>query len=796
MPQRFTTPAGLFARWRVIPTLICATLLLPRLVQAEDPSPGEAIYRAKCASCHGAAGEGTLKSYPNPLVGERSIGELTDYISKTMPEDKPGTCVGDEAKLVSEYIYGAFYSPTAQARNKPARIELSRLTVRQYRNTVADLVSQLRGPGQVENQPGLTGRYFKSREVRNNNDRVLERVDPVVAFNFEDKSPDEEKIDAHEFSIKWNGAVFAPDTGEYEFIIRTNHSTRLWINDQRRPLVDAYVKSGKDNEHRGSIFLLGGRTYALRLEFSKAKQGVNDKKAKERPPEPASISLEWKRPQRVEEVIPNRYLTTAHPTESLVLKTPFPPDDRSLGWEKATTISKEWDQATTDAAIEVADYVVGHLGDLAGARRGDDDRPAKLKAFCRRWAEIAFRRPLTEDLQKAYVDGPFDKVNDPELAVSRVVLLVLKSPRFLYREIGSPAESKNDPFDVASRLSYGLWDSMPDAPLLQAAAKGELATREQVVAQVQRMSKDLKAQAKLREFLMRWLKIERVPDLSKDAAQYPEFDAAIAHDLRSSVEIALDELLTSDGADFRQLLLSDSVYLNGRLAKFYGIDLPIDAGFQKVSLDSNERAGMMSHPYLLSDFAYSASSSPIHRGIFIARSVLGRTLRPPPEAVTPIPPHLAPDLTTRDRVSQQTKGEACQSCHSMINPLGFTLEHFDAVGRFRKDENGKPVDSTGSYRTRQGDTVQFDGVRDLAKFLAESQETHSAFVDHLFHAMVKQPIRAYGPQTKESLQKSFVSQNFNIRELLVESITASALTTVDANIQTAAKNDAGATAEK
>lgn len=774
----------------------CAFLLFPRPTWADQPHPGADIYRTKCASCHGAAGEGSLKSYPNPLIGDRSVGELTEYISKTMPEDKPGTCVGDEAKQVSEYIYGAFYSPTAQARNKPARIELSRLTVRQYRNTLADLVSQFRGPGQIENQSGLTGRYFKSREVRNNKDHVIERNDPVVAFNFEDKSPDSEKMEPYEFSIKWEGAVFAPDTGEYDFIIRTNHSTRLWINDQRHPLVDAYVKSGKDNEHRGSIFLLGGRSYSLRLEFSKAKQGVDDKKAKERPPEPASISLEWKRPQRIEEVIPNRYLSTSRPTELLVVKTPFPPDDRSLGWEKATAISKEWDQATTDAAVEVAAYVVAHLGDLAGARRGDEDRPAKLRTFCRRWAELAFRRPLTEELQKSYVDGPFDKAGEPELAVSRVVLLVLKSPRFLYREVGSPPESKNDAYDVASRISYGLWDSMPDAPLLQAAAKGELATHEQVVAAAQRMSKDSKAQAKLREFLMRWLKIERVPDFAKDANQYPDFNAALANDLRSSVEIALDELLTSDGADFRQLLLSDSVYLNGRLAKFYGVELPADAGFQKVPLDSNERAGLMSHPYLLSDFAYNASSSPIHRGIFIARSVLGRTLRPPPEAVTPIPPHLAPDLTTRDRVTQQTKGEACQSCHSMINPLGFTLEHFDAVGRFRKDENGKPVDSTGSYRTRAGNTVEFKGVRDLAKFLAESQETHSAFVDHLFHAMVKQPIRAYGSETKESLEKSFVSQNFNIRQLLVEAISASALTNVDMNIQTAAKNDSGATAEE
>ena len=220
------------------------------------------------------------------------------------------------------------------------------------------------------------------------------------------------------------------------------------------------------------------------------------------------------------------------------------------------------------------------------------------------------------------------------------------------------------------------------------------------------------------------------------------------------------------------------------LAGFYGAQLPADAAFQKVSLDSNERAGVLSHPYLMTGFAYTATSSPIHRGIFVARSILGRTLLTPPIAVAPTAPQLQPDLTTRDRVAMQTSPEVCQSCHSMINPLGFTLEHFDAVGRFRKDENGKPIVATGAYRTRNGETVQFDGVRDLAKYLAESSETHAAFVEQLFHGVIKQPIRAYGSQTKESLKEAFVRENFSIRKLMVEIIAASALTPADEKTQT------------
>lgn len=763
---------------------------------------GEQIYHQACASCHGAKGEGTLESYPHPLVGERSVGELAVYISKTMPEDKPGTIVGEEARKVSQFIHETFYSPTAQARNKPVRVELSRLTVRQYRNAVADLIGSFRGTGRIEPQEGLRGEYFKSRRI-GGRERAIERIDPVVAFDFKDKSPDDEKMEPHEFSIRWEGAVTAPDSGEYEFIVRTDQAARLWVNDLKTPLVDNWVQSGKDTEHRESIFLLAGRTYALRLEFSKAKQGVDDKKAKEKPPAPAFISLEWQRPHRVAEVIAARYLSTSRPSEAFVVTTKFPPDDRSVGWEKATSISKEWDQATTDAAVDVATLVASRLEEFSGTKRDASDRDEKLKAFCRRFVERAFRRPLDDSQRALFVDRHFAEGVDPEAAVKRVVLLALKSPRFLYREVGGSAQTSevsktSEVFDVASRISFAMYDSLPDQALLDAAAKGELKTREQVGQHATRLLADPRTRSKLREFLLTWLKVEHVPDVSKDTERFPEFNATLANDLRTSLELSLDDLIKSEQADFRQLLLNDSIYLNGRLAKFYGAKMPSDSEssepppddspFQKVELEPDQRAGVLSHPYLMAGFAYTGSSSPIHRGIFIARSVLGRSLRPPPEAVAPLAPHLRPDLTTRERVALQTKPEACQSCHAMINPLGFTLEHFDAVGRFRKEENGKPVDAGGAYRTRNGDLVQFNGVNDLAKFLADSPETHAAFVEQLFHFLVKQPIRAFGSNTRETLRASFVKDNFNIHRLMVEIVATAALTTNESKPQTASTN--------
>lgn len=770
-------------------TLLACTLLAISLTSRADDRAGAKIYQKQCASCHGAKGEGTTESYPHPLVGERSVGELTEYISKSMPEDDPEACVGEDAAAVSKFIFDTFYSPTAQARNKPARVELSRLTVRQYRNAIADLIGSFRGTSRIEETHGLRGEYYKSRRV-GGRDRAFERIDPVVAFDFQDKSPDDEKIEPHEFSIRWEGAVTAPDTGLYDFIVRTNQATRLWINDWKQPLIDKYVQSGQETEHRESIFLLAGRTYPLKLEFSKAKQGVDDKKAKERPPAPAFISLEWIRPHRVAEVIPARSLSISRPSETFVVTTKFPPDDRSVGWEKATSISKEWDQATTEAAIEVATFVASRFEEFAGTKRDASDRDGKLKNFCHRFVERAFRRPLTDEQRAIFVDQHFGDGIDPETAVKRVILLTLKSPRFLYREV--TGRSTPDSFDVASRISFAMYDSLPDQALLDAAAKGELHTREQITQHASRLLADPRTRSKLREFLLTWLKIDHVPDVSKDAERFPEFNATLANDLRTSLELSLEDVIHSEQADFRQLLLDDSIYLNGRLAKFYGAKLSGDeavsdeAPFQKTELEPDQRAGILSHPYLMAGFAYTNSSSPIHRGIFIARSVLGRSLRPPPEAVAPLAPHLRPDLTTRERVALQTKPEACQTCHAMINPLGFTLEHFDAVGRFRKDENGKAVNATGAYRTRKGELVKFNGVNDLAKFLADSPETHSAFVEQLFHFLVKQPIRAFGTNTRETLRTSFVQDNFNIHRLMVEIIATAALTTSEVKPQTAA----------
>ncbi|MFO0979200.1 MAG: DUF1592 domain-containing protein [Planctomycetaceae bacterium] len=717
---------------------------------------GKAIYEAKCISCHGENGKGT-PDVPAPIFGDKPVSELAEVIDRTMPEGAPEECVGDEARAVAEWMQQAFYSPEAQARLNPPKVELSRLTVSQYRNSIADLATSFRWFQAPKNDRGLKAEYFASRNTRRDR-RIYDRIDPFVSANFGAYSPDGEKIPDDEFSIAWNGSLIPRETGLYEFIVRTENGMRLYVNDRETPLIDAWVRSGPNTEFRATRFLLAGRIYPIKLDWFKFKEPTS------------SVQLSWKTPNSVEEVIPTAHLIPDFSPEILIVETPFPPDDRSSGYERGTSVSKEWDEATTAAAIEVADKVVESVRDLAGIK-DKDNRSEKIRQFAADFVERAFRRPLDEETRAAYLDAPFAASKSDEDGLRRVVLLALKSPRFLYREV----TGADDQFDRAARLSFALLNAGPDKTLLEAAKNGQLATEKQLRDQAWRLVGDYRARNRLLEFLRSWMNLERLQDVTKDAHDFPEFTPQIAADLRQSLELLMEQSVDAENCDFRRLLLTDSIFMNGRLARFYGAGLPENAEFQEVKFEPEKRSGVVSHPFLLSGFAYTHTSSPIHRGVFLSRGVLGRGIKPPPIAVAPTAPELQPDLTTRERVTVQTSPEVCANCHNMINQLGYALENFDAVGRYRDQEKSKPVDATGQYLQRNGELVRFAGARELATFLARSEETHRSFVRQLFHHMVQQPILAYGPETIGELSEQFEQQNFHMKQMMVEIAVRSAM---------------------
>ena len=743
-------------------SFIAAFLLLlgnNGLLASERHLSGREIYRQQCAKCHGPNGEGVKGKREEPLQGDRSLERLTRYIDRNMPDDAPGKCVGDDAAAVAKYIYDAFYSREARLRKNPPRIELLRLTNKQYLNTVADLLKHFTGKDEtLSDERGLKASYFASPEF-NEKKKVFDRTDQEINFNFSE-GPDAGQLQGtNGLSVIWRGSLIADETGEYEFITKSPNGVRLWVNDENEPWIDAWVSSGKEVEHKGTLRLLGGRTYPLKLKLFRRKE------------KGAAISLEWKPPRGPQRIIPSRHFAPVNASSIFVVTTPFPPDDSSLGYERGTSISKAWDEGTTTAAIETANYVANNLEQFTKTESNDTNRTTKIKNFCEEFVSHAFRRPLTEQEKKTLVAAHFKKGMKTEDSVKRVVLVALKSPEFLYLGL---QDAHPDGFEVATRLSYGLWDSLPDETLWREAEHGKLRTHDEIKKQARQMLNDPRARAKMRGFFQHWLQMDRVDNLAKDDKLFPGFTPEVIADLRTSLYLFLDHVFWSKDSDYRTLLLADYLYLNNRLAEFYGVETNATDEFVKVRLNPEQRSGVLTHPYLLAAFSYQRMTSPIHRGVFLTRNVVGRSLRPPPMAMTFKDAEFAPNLTMRAKISQLTQPRACQSCHSVINPLGFSLEQYDAVGRFRASDNNQPVDAVSDYLTDDGETVHLAGARDVANFAIGSEQAQAGFIEQLFHHLVKQPMLAYGLETPKRLRESFVNSGYNMQDLMVEIVTVAA----------------------
>ncbi len=800
-------------------------LWLP-MVQARPGIPsddGAQVYQQKCASCHGELGQGVAGVYDPAIFGERSIPELARLIERTMPEGEPEACVGDEAAAVARYIHREFYSPAARIRqglDQPLKVELSRLTVPQYRNAVADLIAYFTPPPEeVRKAPGgrrrqrdrenpatdptptdelgLRGEYFASAGMSKANQLINSRVDQRLEFDFGNSVPFE-GLPQDQFAIVWEGSLTARDTGEYHLRVTTPNGARVYVNLDpssglhklrddsaaagQFPLIDAWVGSGTEREESARIFLLGGRRYPFRIEFFKYQEPT------------ASLRVEWKPPHGVWAVLEGEHLTTANSSRTFVVETGFPADDRSLGFERGASVSPDWYSAITNGAVAAAEEVVNRLPLLSGVQplskeQAEDPaaqaaRVQQLQDFVVRVATVAFRRPLTAEEVELLRTKPFADPTQSEAAVRQAIVWILCSPSFIYSDL-SPTTAP-DSNAVANRLALTLWDSVPDSILVAAAQTGDLTSTANVEQQAWRMLQDSRTRHKLQGFFRHWLMIEQ-RDLTKDTTLFPGFDEAIIADWRRSLELFIDHVVWSESSDYRQLLTSEEVWLNARLRTHWGItsdpNTETDSRFVAISPDANRRAGVLTHPYMLSALAYHNNTSPIHRGVFLSRNVIGRALRSPPVAIAFENDEFPADLTMRQKVSHLTQDASCLSCHTIINPLGFALENFDAVGRWRETEGGHLIDSRSDYETENGDVVPVSSPRDVAELALQSPAAQRVFVAQLFQHMTKQVPAAYGPEVLAQLVDSFQADQYHIQRLMVRIAVLAATHSGEVQIQ-------------
>ncbi len=758
---------------------IVACLLACLSASAEETNvSGEQLYHKQCMECHGASGDGVEDEYEQALVGDWSIGKLARYVAKNMPEENPKQCVAEDAEKVSQYLYHAFYSMEARARNNPPRLELAHLTNRQYRETIADLV---RAPSKAtRSQSGLQASYFDSKGMNKKNALKHKRVERKIDFAF-GNAPPVEGMNAEQFSIVWEGSLNARESGMYEFRISTPNGVRLYLNaplkpgdrnlrddtsaESQHPLVDSWVSSGnKVRVETAKTYLLGGRSYPIRIDFFKYKEKT------------ASIRFEWKPANGAWEVPSESDFMASLSPRVMVTQTPFPPDDHSLGYDRGATVSKEWLRAVTDAAFEVGNEVEDRLTALSGVGKTTPNRVSRLKKFTTEFAERAFRRPLAEKERQGF-DALFDETEKPELAVKRGIMRTLKSPYFLYPDL--PHGITPEAYRTISRLALNMWDSAPDEKLFALARAGRIQGRDQLKAQAKRMLDDPRTRTKVLEFFHHWLGTDVERDLLKDKKSYPEFDENTIADMRHSLNLFLETLTWSESSDYRKLLLSNKIQLNGRLAKLFP-SKTVGGGFESIDFDPKRRAGILTHPYVLTAYAYPNNSSPIHRGVFLTRNLLGRTLKPPPKATPFRSEDLDPKLSIREMVAEITKHATCMGCHRTINPLGFSLENYDAIGRWRSTENNKPVNAKSEYENRDGRFVRLSGARSLAEFAVNDEGTQKAFIQKLFQYLTKQPVEAYGPKALSNLHDHFTKSDFNIKSLIIEIVCLGSMKGVQA----------------
>ncbi len=211
-------------------------------------------------------------------------------------------------------------------------------------------------------------------------------------------------------------------------------------------------------------------------------------------------------------------------------------------------------------------------------------------------------------------------------------------------------------------------------------------------------------------------------------------------------------------------------------------------GFRKTTFEGGARSGVITHPYMLTSLSYYDNTSPIHRGVFLTRNVVGRMLKMPPNATEFKDSDFDPTMTMREKVTNLTKSTACMACHSSINPLGFSLERFDAVGRWRETDNGRAINTASDFYDDDGGKVPITGPADVAQFAIGSESARQSFIHHLFHHMVKQPVAAISGEGLSDLEKHFTENKYSIRHLIVESAMIDTMRGTDAGRKnTAAK---------
>ena len=355
---------------------------------------------------------------------------------------------------------------------------------------------------------------------------------------------------------------------------------------------------------------------------------------------------------------------------------------------------------------------------------------------------------------------------------------LLNAPEFLYRpEFGRDADvlkrtKRLTDWEQASRLSYFLWDTMPDTVLFDAAEQGRLSTREGIEAEVRRMVTHPNASEAFLEFHRQWLDLNEILTVAPDAEIHPVWNPSVANSTLQEAETHIKYIFESDEPTLGRLLLDRTTRVDANLSKLYGVPTG------STELPPDRRAGLLTRAGWLAATSHAVDPSPVQRGIFVVDRLLCAPPIPPPADVdTSVVTSEVAGGTNRDRYIAHSEDPACAGCHDNFDPVGFGFEHYDAVGRFRQADNGIPVDASGAFTIGDLAGASFDGAVEMSELLAGSLTARDCVVVQWYryaHGRSELPEDAAG---LDLLQASFGDQG-NLVELLVDIVVDDAFRTV------------------
>lgn len=440
-------------------------------------------------------------------------------------------------------------------------------------------------------------------------------------------------------------------------------------------------------------------------------------------------------------------------------------------------------QKYESSAMAVAAAAMGDEAKIEGylgcSPTGADDIDCH-RSFVKNFGRLAFRRTLIDEEVEAYTKVAqlaSTEYGDFYAGVEWAIAGLIQSPNFLYQvEVGEAIDGADharrlSSLEVATRLSFFLLDTTPSAELLDAAESGKLDDKEGI-AEVARELIDGsdRARAAVNNFYSEVFGLRELDSEVKDSELYPGFTPALVAAMKQETLALIDDLVWERNSDFREVLSADYTFVNAELAAFYGMEAPEGEGFVKVDLPAEQgRAGLLGQASVLSLFSHISLTSPTLRGKFVRERILCESIPAPPNDVDFELPSDEEAKTMREKLAMHQENPSCAGCHVLMDGIGLSMEHFDAVGAYREKDNGEDLDVSGEI-----EAGKFEGVAELGSLLAKQERVASCFVRNFYRQATAHVEQKGEAPAIEELVGKFDEGGYRVQDLLVALVASDA----------------------